>query len=366
MRAIETCRTAELGGHVDACTHCGGLEVSYNSCRNRHCPKCQSLAKARWLEARQNELLPVPYFHVVFTLPEQIAQIGLYNKRLIYNLLFKVTSQTLQTIGADPKHLGAGIGFLAILHTWGQTLTFHPHLHCIVPAGGFDSSGQQWISCRPRFFLPVRVLSRYFRRSFLVALRNAYRQGEIQFLGEIAHLSDPRHFTDHLKAVRRKEWVVYAKRPFGGPQKVLDYLGRYTHRVAIANHRITNVADGKVTFNWRDYRHQRRNQSMTLDAEEFIRRFLLHVLPLGFVRIRYFGFLANRNRTHNIERARRILEPESPHSITPDREQAPHPPTMDILVHRLCQSCRQGHLVRVETLPAKPRWRTTTHGTDTS
>lgn len=338
MHAIEVCRTAELGGHVEACTNCGAREISYNSCRNRHCPKCQSAAKARWLEARQSELLPVSYFHVVFTLPESIAKIGLQNKRVIYDLLFQATAQTLRKVAADPKHLGAEIGFMAVLHTWGQTLSFHPHLHCVVPGGGFDSTGQRWIGCSERFFLPVRVLGRHFRQIFLSSLLTAYQQKRIHLEGELAELEDPRRYAAFINKAKRKKWVVYAKKPFGGPQQVLDYLGRYTHRVAISNHRLTNVADGKVTFNYRDYRTEKLRQ-MTLNADEFIRRFLQHVLPPGFVRIRYFGFLAHRNRGLNIEKARQLLESKKP---TGSSANLRGPKTPEALT-KICPHCGVGH-----------------------
>lgn len=338
MHAIEVCRTAELGGHVEACTNCGAREISYNSCRNRHCPKCQSAAKARWLEARQSELLPVSYFHVVFTLPESIAKIGLQNKRVIYDLLFHATAQTLRKVAADPKHLGAEIGFMAVLHTWGQTLSFHPHLHCVVPGGGFDSTGQQWIGCSERFFLPVRVLGRHFRQIFLANLLTAYQQKRLHLEGDLAELGDPRRYAAFVNKAKRKKWVVYAKKPFGGPQQVLDYLGRYTHRVAISNHRLTKVADGKVTFSYRDYRTEKLRQ-MTLNAEEFIRRFLQHVLPPGFVRIRYFGFLAHRNRSLNIEKARQLLESKKPTGSSANLRG----PKIPEALAKICPHCCVGH-----------------------
>ncbi len=364
MQAVETCRTAALGGHVEACEACGVLRISYNSCCNRHCPKCQSLAKEKWLEARRAELLPVEYFHVVFTVPEKIAAISLQNKRVIYNILFRATAMTLRTIAADPKHLGAEIGFLAVLHTWSQNLRAHPHLHCIVPGGGFHPEEQRWVSCRPGFFLPVRVLSRLFRRLFLEALDRAYEKGELDLHGSIADLQAPERFRQWLASLRQTEWVVYAKRPFGGPEKVLDYLGRYTHRVAISNHRILDVADGKVTFSWRDYRHGNRKRPMTLDAEKFIRRFLLHALPTGFVRIRHFGFLANRYRAEKLERARELLHVEPP-ELTDTTE------TWEQRCQRLtgrdptiCPECGEGRLVVVETLP-KPE-STSVEGIDSS
>jgi len=367
MKAIETCRTAALGGHVDACDQCGARQISYNSCRNRHCPKCQSLAKARWLEARLGELLPVEYFHVVFTLPEAVAKIALQNKRRVYNLLFQSTAETLRTIAADPKHLGAEIGFLAVLHTWGQTLTFHPHLHCIVPGGGFDPAGQQWIACRTAFFLPVRVLSRFFRRCFLQALEKAYRRGELAFHGDLAQLEQAECFERYLESTRSTEWVVYAKPPFGGPEKVLDYLGRYTHRVAIANHRILDVAEGKVTFRWRDYRRGKGPRTMTLTAEEFIRRFLLHVLPDRLVRIRHFGFLANRHRTEKIERARQLLHAESDqHEATADLGEEALEKSLSATELRLCPACGQGRLICVEVLPTASRQTSDLEGIDSS
>jgi len=365
LDAIETCRTATLGGHVEACEQCGVCQISYNSCRNRHCPKCQSRARIRWLEARRADLLPVGYFHVVFTLPQQIAKIGLQNKRRIYNLLFEITAETLRTIAADPKHLGAEIGFLAVLHTWGQTLSFHPHLHCIVPGGGFDLDGSGWISCRPDFFLPVLVLGQYFRRRFLEALQVAYRNGELEFHGSLADLRKPTAFARWLQPTRRRRWVVYAKRPFGGPDKVLEYLGRYTHRVAISNHRLLHVGDGAVSFRWRDYRHGSRKKVMTLDAEEFLRRFLLHVLPDRFVRIRHFGFLANRCRADKLGRARQLLEQQAS-GLAPCDLDVILPDSSPESTTSLCPDCRQGQLICVEILPPTPQTGRTVEGIDSS
>jgi hypothetical protein len=296
MHAIEVCRTAILGGHVDQCDHCGHCRISYNSCGNRHCPKCQSLAKAQWLEKHQAQLLPVPYFHVVFTLPDGIASIARQNKKIVYNTLFRAASETLRRIAADPKHLGAKIGFLAVLHTWGQNLLFHPHLHCVVPGGGLSPDRQRWIAYRKRFFLPVRVLSPLFRGLFLHYLREAFSTGKLQFNRSLLELNNAEKFDALLKRCRKLEWVVYSKPLFGGPDQVLDYLGRYTHRVAISNHRLVSLVDGKVTFRWRDYKEDNKQKRMTLDALEFIRRFLLHVLPHGFVRIRHYGLLANPRR----------------------------------------------------------------------
>jgi hypothetical protein len=307
MRAIERCRTASLGGHVEQCDACGHQRIAYNSCRNRHCPKCQSLARARWLQARLDDLLPVEYFHVVFTLPEQLAAVALQNKRVVYNLLFAAASQTLRTIAADPRHLGADIGFLAVLHTWDQTLRHHPHLHCVVPGGGLAIDGQGWRSSRPGFFLPVNVLARLFRRLFLQRLERAFEKGELSFHGACAFLAQPTAFKRLLKSVRAREWWVYAKPPFGGPAQVLAYLGRYTHRVAISNQRLLSLQHGKITFSWRDNRHGQLRSTMTLNAEEFMRRFLLHVLPRGFQRIRQFGLLSNRRRVE-LARCRQLLE----------------------------------------------------------
>ena len=309
MRAIEVCRTAALGGHVEQCSQCSHLRIAYNSCRNRHCPKCQNTERARWLQRRTAELLPVPYFHVVFTLPAEVTALAFYNQELVYGMLFRIAAQTLLTIARDPKHLGAEIGFFAILHTWGQNLLFHPHLHCVVPGGGLSPDGHSWIRCRPGFFLPVRVLSRLFRRLFLEALQQAYDSGKLQFHGELQMLCHPRQFTAYLTPLRQAEWVVYAKPPFGGPQQVLAYLGRYTHRVAISNQRLLAHQHDTVTFQWKDYRRHGRQKSriMTLAADEFIRRFLIHTLPDRFPRIRHFGFLANRHRRQKLARCRELL-----------------------------------------------------------
>ena len=307
MRAIELCRTAELGGHIEGCRSCGAIRVAYNSCRNRHCPKCQGQACRDWLDARQRELLPVPYFHIVFTLPAEVGPIAFQNKAAVYAILFKTVAEALRTIAADPGHLGAGIGLIAVLHSWGQNLHYHPHLHCIVPGGGISRDGKRWVACRPGFFLPVRVLSRLFRRLFLKELRTAFVAGQLSFFGDLAYLAKPDAFARVLAEVRRREWVVYAKPPFGGPEQVLAYLGRYTHRVAIANSRLISMTEDRVTFRWRDYRHSGRTKVMTLDAYEFIRRFLLHTLPDGFHRIRHYGFLANGHRDTKLALCRRLL-----------------------------------------------------------
>ena len=289
MGAITACRTAALGGHVEQCDDCGTTRIAYNSCRNRHCPKCQGLARAKWLAERQAELLPVPYFHVVFTLPAPVAAIAFHNKAAVYAILFRAAAETLITIAADPRHLGARVGITAVLHTWGQTLTHHPHVHCIVPGGGPSLDGARWIACRPGFFLPVRVLSRLFRRLFLRDLKNAYRSRQAALLRPARRPRRRRAFDARLAELRRIDWVVYAKPPFGGPRQVLAYLGRYTHRVAIANSRLLALEDGKVRFPWKDYRKDGVTKVMTLDASEFIRRFLLHALPDGFHRIRHYN-----------------------------------------------------------------------------
>ena len=296
MRAIEICRTAALGGHIDQCDHCQQKRHSYNSCRNRHCPKCGSLARARWLHQRQAELLPVPYFHVVFTLPEAIADLALQNKTTLYDLLFRISTETLLTIARTEKHLGAEIGFFGVLHTWGQNLLHHPHVHYVIAGGGLSPDHDRFIACKPGFFLPVRVLSALFRRLFLAALLKLFRQGKLQLSGSLKHLNDTIAFLNYLKPLQDSDWVVYAKPPFGGPRQVLEYLGRYTHRVAISNQRLVSLENGEVTFRWKDYRHEQRQRTMTLPAEEFIRRFLIHSLPAGFQRIRSGGFLANRHR----------------------------------------------------------------------
>ena len=314
MSAIEACRTAELGGHVSACEDCAHLAVSYNSCRNRHCPKCQGAAARAWLAERQRDLLPVPYFHVVFTLPARVGAVAYQNKAVVYDLLFKAAAETLQTIAADPKHLGARIGHIAVLHTWGSAMTHHPHVHCIVPGGGISPDGQRWIACRKGFFLPVRVLSRLFRRLFLERLAQAHAAGRLVFFGDLAPLAAPTAFAAHLAPLRRAEWVVYAKPPFGGPAAVLAYLSRYTHRVAISNSRLLALDERGVSFRWKDYRARDTGKpwikTMTLPAEEFLRRFLLHVLPGGFHRIRHYGLLAASARA-DIERIRAMINAPS-------------------------------------------------------
>jgi hypothetical protein len=327
MSAIETCRTAALGGHVRRCEDCAHVEIAYNSCRNRHCPKCQAAAAYEWLEARRAELLPVAYYHVVFTLPAPIADIAYTNKAAIYDALFKAASETLLTIAADPKHLGARIGVTMVLHTWGSALTHHPHVHCVVPGGGLSPDGGRWVACRRGFFLPVRVLSRLFRRLMLERLLAAHAQGALQFFGAHAGLADAEAFRAFLRPLRRAEWVVYAKRPFAGPDQVLSYLARYTHRVAIANSRLRAFDGERVTVTWKDYRRTGRDRYrlMTLDAHELIRRFLLHVLPDGFHRIRHYGLFANAARKANLARARELLEVREPPEPKVEADAAPEP-----------------------------------------
>jgi hypothetical protein len=358
MRAIQWCRTAALGGHVEVCDRCGQQRIWYNSCSDRHCPKCQSLARAEWIQERQSELLDTPYFHVVFTVPEEIAQIALQNKRTVYGILFRATADTLLTIAADPKHLGAHIGFFAVLHTWGQTLVHHPHLHCVVPGGGLSPDRTRWISSKPGFFLPVRVLSRLFRRLFLTQLQQAFDSGQLQFFGAIDKLHDAEAFRSYIAPLQQTEWCVYAKAPFAGPQQVLNYVGRYTHRVAISNDRLIDIENGQVRFHWKDYRDHDRHKIITLSAEEFIRRFLIHVLPEGFQRIRYYGFLANRHRDDNLKLCRQLLA-MPPASPQPTPEDSPSNDDFAALYSRSsllqCPVCREGRMIVVETLaPVRP------------
>ena len=343
MSAIEQCRSAALGGHVLRCESCAQVQIAYNSCRNRHCPKCQASAARRWLEARQADLLPVEYYHVVFTLPAPIADIAYQNKAVIYGLLFEVAAQTLLTIAADPKHLGAQIGATLVLHTWGSALTHHPHVHGIVAGGGLSSDGDRWVACRRGFFLPVRVLSRLFRRRFLEELAKAYRSGQLHFFAEHAALANARHFAQWLAPLRKQQWVVYAKRPFAGPAAVLAYLSRYTHRVAISNRRLVAFDEHGVSFRWKDYRAKAktRYKTMTLSAEEFMRRFLLHVLPNGFHRIRHYGLIANAGRKGNLARVRELLHvvPETAEPAQPDEPIATIQPTF------ICQYCGAAMLI---------------------
>ncbi len=368
MSAIRACRTAALGGHVARCDSCDHMAISYNSCRNRHCPKCQGQTAQAWLERRQADLLPVPYYHVVFTLPAQIAAVAFQNKAVVYDLLFRTAADTLLTIAADPKHLGARIGLTAVLHTWGSAMTHHPHVHVIVPGGGLSPDGSRWIACRPGFFLPVRVLSRLFRRLFLDRLAALHEAGRLAFFGEQAGLADRGAFTAHLTPLRKTEWVVYAKRPFGGPEAVLAYLSRYTHRVAISNSRLVSDDDRGVTFCWKNYRarHGAKGRewikAMTLGADEFIRRFLLHVLPDGFHRIRHYGLFASGCRAANVARIRSLLAPASPPSGAD-----PEPVSSADAAAPACPCCG-GRLVIVERFRRgeTPRARPTAVQIDTS
>jgi Putative transposase/Transposase zinc-binding domain len=349
MSAIETCRTAALGGHVERCEDCAHERIAYNSCRNRHCPKCQAAAASQWLAEREAELLTVPYYHLVFTLPAAISAIAFQNKAAVYDLLFRTAADTLIAIAADPKHLGARIGLTAVLHTWGSALTHHPHVHIIVPGGGLSPDGSRWIACKPGFFLPVRVLSRLFRRLFLEGLAVLHGAGRLAFFGDLAPLSARDAFDAALAPLCRSEWVVYAKTPFAGPQAVLAYLARYTHRVAISNSRLIALDEAGVTFRWKDYRIKGRDRlrTMTLGAAEFIRRFLLHVLPSGFHRIRHYGLFAGAVRAHNIERLRQLLAPPKPPPTEAGSDtQTPSP------AHR-CPCCG-GRMVIIETFEGAP------------
>ena len=357
MSDIELCRTAALGGHLEECDCCGHQRPAYNSCANRHCPKCQSLARAQWLADRQAELLPVEYFHVVFTVPEEIAALAYQNKEVVYGILFRATAETLRTLAADPQHLGAEIGFFAVLHSWGQNLLHHPHLHCVVPGGGLAPDGKRWIACRPGFFLPVNVLSCLFRRLFLDYLQAAFEQGQRHFFSSLERLRDPHAFAHYLAPLRQIDWVVHAKPPFGGPEQVLNYLGRYTHRVAISNNRLLDIEDGKITFRWKDYRHNDRPRVMTLEADEFIRRFLLHVLPDGFQRIRHYGFLAHRYRKAKLALCRQLLGV----ALTAVVKRQDQPDYRDLYEKltgrslRECPVCHAGHMVVIASLPASGR-----------
>lgn len=354
MTAIEVCRTSALGGHLERCDSCGYERPCYDSCRDRHCPKCQSLARAEWVEKRTSEVLPTHYFHVVFSVPGQIASIAYQNKEVVYGILFRATAETLSTLAADPKHLGAEIGFFAVLHSWGQNLLFHPHLHGVVPGGGISPDGSRWISCRPRFFLPVRVLSRLFRRLFLTYLQEAFDAGQLQFFSSLEALGDPQAFQRHLDSMRSLEWVVYAKPPFAGPQQVVDYVGRYTHRVAISNHRIVDIEDGAVKFRWRDYRDNNQEKTMTLSADEFIRRFLLHLLPRRFHHIRYYGFLANPHRQEKLEQCRHLLGiapselPSAPATPEDYRDRYERLTGRSL---RECPVCHRGQMIAIQVLP---------------
>lgn len=355
LAALQACRTAHLGGHLERCGGCGHERNAYNSCRDRHCPKCQSLARARWVAKETADLLPVPYFHLVFTMPGQLVALSQQNQRVLYDILFAAGAEALTTIAADPKHLGAEIGFLAVLHTWGQNLQAHPHIHCIVPGGGLSSDGKRWVGSREDFFLSVKVLSRLYRGLFVSQLRTAYENGELEFHGRLVELAKPKRFDRLLRELSDIEWVVYAKRPFGGPKQVVNYLGRYTHRVAISNHRLVNEKDEKVKFRWKDYRRAKSdNESgtsiMELDAHEFIRRFLLHVLPRGFVRIRRYGILANRKRGGKLARCRELLGTSLGPPIVLGWEAL-----FESLTGRSvtsCRHCSHGQLTKVRDIPS--------------
>jgi Putative transposase/Transposase zinc-binding domain len=352
LNAVTQCRTASLGGCRKRCEQCGHEVTVYRSCRNRHCPKCQGAARAAWLQAREREVLDVEYFHVVFTLPHELAPLALQNRRAVYGMLFRAASETLLTLARDPKHLGAELGCLALLHTWGQNLLAHPHLHCVIPGGGLSPDGEHWVRCRDGFFLPVRVLSRMFRGKFLALLLHAFEQQQLEFHGRLVELHHPKAWEGWLETLRNKNWVVYAKPPFGGPTQVLKYLARYTHRVAIANQRILSFEHGKVCFSWKDYAHGNRKRTMSLDSVEFLRRFLLHVLPTGFMRIRYYGFLANRNRTEKLQLARRLITHSSSSTENDNANSGVEPardlsgaPSEAIDLFELCPQCKQGRLV---------------------
>jgi hypothetical protein len=352
MRAIEVCRTAVLGGHKDQCNNCGHLEISYNSCRNRHCPKCQTLRKERWIEARREDLLPIEYFHVVFTIPSELNLLVSMNRKVLYDLLFRSVSETLTELANDPKHLGAEIGSIGILHTWGQNLMDHPHIHCIVTGGGLSFNRSCWVSCRKGFFIPVRVMSALFRGKFLDLLKKCFKSDALVFPDRIRHLKPPENFDRFRHQLYRKKWVVYCKPPFDGVKGVLQYLGRYTHRIAISNHRILNIRNGDISFLWRDYADQNRQKTMTLKADEFIRRFLLHVLPSRFVRIRHFGLLANRKRKNTIALCRKILGDGKTVTQQNDRKETWQEQLLRIcgIDVTLCPVCQKGRMCRITLL----------------
>ena len=356
MHAIESCRTAALGGHRERCGQCAEERISYNSCGNRHCPKCQNLARARWVESRKGELLPIDYHHVVFTIPEQLNDLVLRNKPKLYQILFAASAATLQTIAADPRHLGAKIGFFSVLHSWGQNLLFHPHIHCVTTGGGISIDGTRWIASKPGFFLPVRVLSRLFRRLFLEALHDAFRENLLCFPGKIEALAKPEAFLELTASLKRIEWVVYSKPPFGGPPRVLEYLGRYTHRVALDNRRILNVSGGRVTFQFKQYRstNAQKSRTMTVAADEFIRRFLLHALPPRVQRIRHYGLFAGRSKKPNLARCRELLQVPA-ESLLPSAAQIQSAILPISEVYRHCPVCRVGIMVRIARIAPLPQ-----------
>jgi hypothetical protein len=355
LKDLTLCRTAALGGHVEACTVCGHRQIAYNSCRNRHCPKCQAATRAAWLEARAADLLPTDYYHAVFTLPHQLGPLALQNQRAVYGLLFRATAETLLHIAADPQHLGATIGFHAVLHTWGQNLLHHPHVHCVVPGGGLSPDKTRWVSSPRGFFLPVRVLGEVFRGKFLQMLAAAFAAGGLAFHGKLVEWQEARSFQALLEATTRTPWVVYVKPPFGGPERVLQYLARYTHRVAISNHRLLALEDGQVTFLWKDYAQGQVEKPMTVSALEFIRRFLLHVVPSGFMRIRHYGLLANRQRQDNVRCCRQLLETVVEEPVQPEANTGcGDDDTEGQKEWGCCPACHQGLMVIVEKLPADP------------
>jgi hypothetical protein len=356
IKDITSCRTATLGGHLSRCEQCGHQEIYYNSCRNRHCPKCQAAARAQWLQDRAEELLDVPYFHVVFTLPDMLGPIMLQNKRVIYGILFRAASETLHTIARDPKHLGAQIGFIAILHTWGQTMQHHPHLHCVVPGGGISYDGKRWISSRKDFFVPVRVLSCLFQKKFLAYLDEAYKRGSLSFYGKCEELSDRSTWKQFISSLYDLQWVVYSKQPFGSPKQVLKYLARYTHRVAIANQRLISLENGKVTFKWKDYSDGNKEKTMLLDAVEFIRRFLLHVIPSGFMRIRHYGFLSNRCRKQKLTLCRKVIDDNEETLQSLSSVKTTKIDIVQISTFPICPSCKQGRMVIVKCIEPKSEW----------
>ena len=350
IHALQVCRTAHLGGHVERCGGCGNQRNAYNSCRNRHCPKCQFLAKAEWVEKQVADLLPVPYFHVVFTMPPAVAEVAKQNQGVVYDILFKAAAEAFQKVAKNPKHLGAEIGLLAVLHTWGQNLHYHPHIHCVAPGGGLSPDGSRWVSSRKKFFLPVRVLSRLYRRLFLQLLDQAHRQGQLCFHGSLEALSAKENFDRHLAAARRIDWVVYSKAPFGGPKQVLEYVGRYTHRVAISNSRLVKLEDGQVSFRWKDYRNKSAQKVMTLSAHEFIGRYVQHVLPKRFVRIRSYGILSTRSRPTKLARSREILKVPAPKTTDKHWKELLEKLTGHS-VHQ-CPKCKAGAMQLVSKIPS--------------
>lgn len=345
---IRKCRTEKNGVHISKCNHCGYSQIDYNSCRNRHCPKCQWQAREEWVEKRKQELLPVEYYHVVFTVPEQINNIFLKNQSIMYNILFKSTSETLLTLSKDPKWVGGETGFISILHTWGQNLSFHPHIHNIVTGGGLSEDESKWISCRKGFFIRVEVMSSMFKKKFIDTLERAYHKGELKFYGNIKEYENPKAFYELILTLRNKEWVVYSKPPFGGPEKVLEYIGRYTHRVAISNSRIKSFEGGKVTFSWRDYKDGNKKKDMTLEAKEFIKRFLLHILPKGLVKIRYYGIWGNHNKNGKLKICQELLKDEARNEYLINRKEE-----LKEIKKNICKCCAEGSMVVLKVIRCK-------------